>query len=98
MVTSSGTVINSNLYSELTMAAIRLALNIDISGGSGKYIDFLVDVENEIVTRISDLFSCFIETQVSTLSYTDMDIALKLAWLDKFTGELLTITSLIFFL
>ena len=86
VVTSSGTVMNSNLHLDLSIRNIEWALSITITDESRQYFDVYVDVQNQIVTRFADLFSCYLTKKVSTLSYIEIDIALKQAWLNKFSG------------
>ena len=86
VVTSSGTVMNSNVHMDLSITQIESALSITITDESRQYFDVYFDVQNQIVTRFADLFSCYLTTKVSTLSYIQIDIALKQAWLDKFSG------------
>ena len=84
MISSDESVINSNAYAELSVEALETALSIDISGGVDQYVNYLVTEISTAVSRVSDLFSCFLTTQVALSSYTEVEAAFKLAWTTKF--------------
>ena len=89
-----GVVVNSNLYADITTTVLETIFDRTIAGTSLLYKDAMVATEViSTLTRVQDLFSCFLETKAAMTKYVEFETQLFEAWTAKFTGIVFCFSS-----
>jgi hypothetical protein len=81
---SNGEIVNSNLIAPATPSALQTIFDLEVSGMTEKYSEFLVteEVAMELV-RVSFLFNIALKQKVAVMQYAEFTNILTQAWLDR---------------